>query len=526
MVVAAMATPLVLHPSISRGMMGMMFYLNVAPVIALALVAAAIVGGRLSTGPRRAVTAVAILLACGLWTLLRTDGVTGEGRSQFAWRWTPTSEQQLLAKPAVAELPPPAAAVPATQPNASQPTMPEKQTEAAPAPRLARRPPAEWPGFRGPQRDSRVSGIKIATDWTANPPVELWRRPVGPGWSSFAVGDGRLYTQEQRGDFEVVSCYNLETGEPVWAHRTPARFWESNAGAGPRGTPTLVDSRLYALGATGILTALDAATGSLIWTRNVATDTSVKVPEWGISSSPLVVGDTVVVAASGRLAAYEVATGKPRWYARSTKGSYSSPHLLTIDNVQQVVLLTGTGAMGVNPPDGKVLWQHEWTGTTMLQPAVAEGPDILITTGGASGGFGTRRLSIAHKADNWTAGEVWTSTGLKPYYNDLVVHDGHAYGFDGGILSCIDLKYGRRKWKGGRYGHGQMVLLADQGVLLVVSEEGELALVAASPDEYKELARRPALEGKTWNHPAVVGDKVLLRNGEEMAAFRLTRTDK
>jgi hypothetical protein len=132
-----------------------------------------------------------------------------------------------------------------------------------------------------------------------------------------------------------------------------------------------------------------------------------------------------------------------------------------------------------------------------------------------------RRIAVAHGPGGWTVAERWTSAGLKPYFNDFVVHNGYAFGFDGSILACIDLKDGKRKWKGGRYGNGQLVVLPDQDVLLVLSEEGELALVAAAPDQFKELARFPAIEGKTWNHPVLVGDRLLVRNGQEMAAFRL-----
>jgi outer membrane protein assembly factor BamB len=379
-----------------------------------------------------------------------------------------------------------------------------------------------WPGFRGPARDGIIRGVRIETDWSNSPPMQLWRRPVGPGWSSFAVQGGVFYTQEQRGDDEIVAAYELTTGKPVWRHRDAARFYESNAGPGPRGTPTLSNGRVYTLGATGILNDLDARTGAVVWSRNAVTDTGVTIPGWGIASSPVVVNDTVVVAASGRLAAYDVATGKPRWFRPTDGGGYSSPQSTTIDGVAQILLLSGGGATSVAPADGTVLWQHAWQpGVNIIQPAMVDG-DVLIAAGDAMGGMGIVRVAIARGPGGWTAEERWTSRGLKPYFNDFVVHKGHAFGFDGNILSCIDLEDGARKWKGGRYGSGQLVLLADQDLLLIISEEGELALVAATPDRFTELARFKAIEGKTWNHPVLVGDVLLVRNGEEMAAFKLT----
>jgi outer membrane protein assembly factor BamB len=363
--------------------------------------------------------------------------------------------------------------------------------------------------------------VRIATDWSTSPPVELWRRPVGPGWSSFAVAGDVVYTQEQRGDDEVVACYQLTTGEPVWEHRDAVRFFESNAGAGPRGTPTVHQGRVYTFGATGIVNVLDAASGALVWSRNAASDAGAKVPDWGFSSSPLVAGDLVIVAADGKLVAYDRKTGEPRWFGPAGSETYSSPHLVTIDGVAQILQLNHSGAHSVALADGAVLWEHPWKSFPIVQPAQIANGDLLL-----SGQNGTGRIAVAQGPLGWTVEERWTSIGLKPYFNDFVVHRGHAYGFDGRILASLDLEDGKRKWKGGRYGNGQLVLLPDQDLLLVLSEQGELALVEATPDQFTELARFPAIEGKTWNHPALAGDVLLVRNDQEMAAFRLARTGR
>jgi hypothetical protein len=200
---------------------------------------------------------------------------------------------------------------------------------------------------------------------------------------------------------------------------------------------------------------------------------------------------------------------------------------LNIDGVPQVLLLSATGATSVALADGALLWEHLWKGYPIVQPNLTAEGDVLMSVSDSSG---IRRIALAHtpggRPGEWTVAERWTSKGLKPYFNDFVVHNGHAYGFDGSILSCIDLKDGTRKWKGGRYGNGQLVLLADQDLLLVLAEEGELALVRATPDQFTELARFPAIEGKTWNHPVLVSDVLLVRNGEQMAAFRLSLSDR
>jgi outer membrane protein assembly factor BamB len=522
---AIVAHKYVVHPSIAGGAMGYMTFFLAIPTLTVALVGWAAASRGLAPAARGGAAIVALVLGCLPWAIIRTGGISNNGKTDFHFRWTKTPEELLLAqaddpKPLPA---PAAAAVSAAPPVAAPAAEPAKEPEA-PVPVVPAKVwrPAEWPGFRGPDRNSVIHGVQIATDWSASPPAQLWRRPVGPGWSSFAVNGDLFYTQEQRGGDEVVSCYRVSTGEPVWRHRDATRFWESNAGAGPRGTPTLSNGRVYTLGATGIVNVLQAGSGAVVWSRNAAKELNAKVPFWGISSSPVVVDDVVIVAAGGKLGGYELETGKLRWSGGGGGFSYSSPHLVTIDGVPQVLFISGPGTTSVVPSTGKVLWEHKWEGGAIVQPAITADGDVVVNAMAGASGAGIRRIAVAHTGDKWTAAERWTSTGLKPYFNDFVLHKGYAYGFDNNILSCVDLQDGTRKWKGGRYGSGQLVLLADQDLLLVISEEGELALVKATPDQFTEVAKVPALDGKTWNHPVVIRDLLLVRNDHEMAAYRLT----
>ena len=417
MIVMMFVTSFFIDESIATGMMGIMFVVYATPILSLAFVGWAVVGQHLADVPRRVALVVTILIACGVWTLVRTGGFTTDLDHDFAWRWAETPEDRLLAQ-----------------------TRDEAMTLLTAS--AVAETETEWPGFRGSDRDGIIRGVRIETDWAASPPVELWRRPIGPGWSSFAVRGDLCYTQEQRGDDEVVACYKVVTGEPVWRHHDEARFWESNAGAGPRGTPTLSDGRVYTLGATGILNALDASDGTVVWSRNAASDTKAKLPVWGFSSSPLVVDDLVIVATSGALVAYDRATGDPRWFGPAGGEGYSSPHLLAIEGVEQILQLNGDGAIGVAPADGTLLWEHAWSGYPIVQPALTADGDVLISVSDRSG---IRRLKISHESGGWAVKERWTSIRLKPYFNDFVVHNGHAFGIDGRILACIDVADGKRK---------------------------------------------------------------------------------
>jgi len=436
--------------------------------------------------------ALTIMIAAGFWIFLRTDGMTGDVNHNLNWRWAKTSEENTLRQTAGESL------------------------TGTPGPDLAVSE-AEWPGFRGKNRDGIVHGIKINSDWKANPPVELWRRPVSPGCSSFAILGNLIYTQEQLGEYETVSCYDLSNGKPVWRHKDKARFYDSHAGPGPRATPELANGRVYSMGATGILNAINALDGTLIWTRNPAEDSGIEIPEWGICGSPVVTGNAVIVSMAGIIAAFDSETGKPLWTGGKGGSSYTSPHLATICNVPQVLMINEPGVESIDPSTGKSLWTYAWPlRDRVLQPVWTGNNELLINEEYKN----VRKIKISNDSSGWRTDEVWTSSEIRTLFNDFVIHKGYAYGFDGPSMACIDLTDGSRKWRGARY-RGFQLLLADQDLILVLSEKGELALVSADPGRFTELSKIQVMKGKTWNHPAIKGNILVVRNSEEMAAYRL-----
>ena len=459
------------------------------------------------------------LLAFGYFTLIRIDGIDGSFATARSWRWTPTSEQLYLQELRVT----PVAARTGGATAAEQSSSRDAAAATEPIPTVAA--PTDWPEFRGANRDSVLHGVKFHPDWKVHPPKELWRRRVGPGWSSFATVGNYAFTQEQRGEEEAVVCFDITTGDEVWAHADKGRFWEVVAGAGPRATPTFSGGMIYTQGGGGQVNCLDAASGQRKWSRDLTKDTPAKAPMWGFAGSPLVThGVAIAVAGAGEgkgLVAYNVEDGSVKWTAGKAKHGYCSPQLATIHGAAQVLLVSDHGLESFDPETGKPLWDHAWLLEGMFrvcQPHVMDEGRILLSTPMTGG---TRMVEVSKSGEAWKVEEKWTTTDLKPYFNDFVRHEGFLYGFDGQIFSCLEAATGKEQWQKGRYGHGQVLLAADQGLLVVLSEKGELVLLEASPDKLIERGRLPALTGKTWNHPVITGNKLLVRNDAEMACFEL-----
>ena len=444
-----------------------------------------------------------VLAACGFasTTLLRTDGMWGDFAMGLDWRWKPTSEEQIAAR------------IEAETNDASKTAVTAADLENP-----------QWPSFRGVEGNSRYRGVQLATDWDTNPPKLLWKTVIGPGWSSFVAAGDWLFTQEQRGEMECTVCYNAKDGKEVWVQQTESRFDDPLGGPGPRATPTLANGKLFTMGGKGWLTCLNALDGALLWQKDIGSIANVPPPMWGFSSSPLVVGNTVIVHAGGDnsqgVLAFATETGELAWTAPCGKDSYSSPQLCTIVGEPIVVMLTNTGMTLLDPATGKVRLDYDWkvTGYRSLQPQMLDDNLLLLPSGM---GFGTRLVRIEKSGEDYSAKEVWTSRQLKPDFNDFVIYQGHAYGFDALIFTCIDLETGKQKWKGGRYGKGQVLLVEDSGHLLVASEQGDLVLLQADPTGLKELATIKALEGRTWNHPVLIGNRLYLRNSQEAACYEL-----
>jgi outer membrane protein assembly factor BamB len=360
--------------------------------------------------------------------------------------------------------------------------------------------------------------MAIRTDW---PLKQLWKQPIGAGYASFSFGEGRAYTIEQRRDQEAVTAYDPRTGRELWAFKYPAAFDELLGGPGPRATPVFHDGLVYSLGANGDLYCLVAKTGKVKWSKNILSDNGAKNIQWAMAGSPLIAGDKVIVTPGGTngksIVAYDRLTGEPVWRSLNDRAAYVSPILATLGGRRQIVWISAERALGLAVEDGKLLWEYPFPAMGDMncsQPVVIDESHVLLSS---SMGPGAALLEI----DANGMREIWKNNRLKNKFNSSVLRDGYVYGLDEAILACIDPKTGDVKWKGGRYGYGQVLLAGEY--LIVLTEQGEVVLVRATPEKHEELARFPAIEGRTWNIPAIDNGLLLVRNAREMACFRIGR---
>lgn len=436
---------------------------------------------------------------------LRLEGFHGNMLPNLNWRWAPTLDERFAER----------YQAPGLEPAADEKELPVPQVDHS--------------GFLGGDRSGIVPGIKLKTDWQTHPPRELWRRPVGLGWSGFATSGLRAVTLEQRGEQETIACYALDTGEELWSRSRAVRFTSFLGGDGPRSTPSIAQGRVYALGATGWLDCLNLEDGSLLWSKNILQDNGAEVPRHGATGSPLLYREWVVVNAGGpaghSLTAYDRESGERVWHGGSDVASYASPQPMTLCGQPQILSFNGHGLAGHDAQTGKLLWDYPWVTDSSLinvaQPrAVRLEQDETARHVLVSSGYdvGTGLLQLSQREGTWQAKEVWHTRALKSKFSNVIVKDGYAYGLNLRVLVCLALEDGRMCWKG-RYGHGQLLLIGQ--TLLIQCEDGSVALVEATARRHRELARMRVLSSRTWNHPAAALPYLLVRNDREAACYLL-----
>jgi outer membrane protein assembly factor BamB len=448
----------------------------------------------------------------------RVTDSTGDFRLEFGCRFTKDPDE-LLAPPKVSA-------------DAKEVDLTQAKVEAT---------RNDYPRFLGADGRATVTGIELTTDWDETPPRELWRNKIGAGWSAFSIVGDYAVTQEQRGKLEYVVCYDLLTGETLWVHSDKGRHNDALGGVGPCATPTIDEGRVYTQGAFGMLNCLNGKTGKVIWSKNIIKDHKADYITWGRSGSPLVVKNKVIVSAGGpggnSLVAYDKLTGGVIWNAGNDRAAYGSPVYAVLGGVPQVLTINEGWLRGHRASDGEILWSYAWPSnsdatSSTSNPVVLDGSFVFLSKGY---GHGCAMIAVQRDADEFRVKVVQRSGRLMhTKMTNVVVSGDYIFGLSGGILECIRIDKPtveqmirdefrptdfKRMWKGGRYGHGQ-IMVAGQ-VILVVTEEGELVLVEMTPDRHRELADYQALDGKTWNNPALSGKYLLVRNHLEAACFEL-----
>ncbi|MEC5127578.1 PQQ-binding-like beta-propeller repeat protein [Verrucomicrobiales bacterium BCK34] len=453
---------------------------------------------------QRFFTGIGLFILTGIAAsqLLRYEGSSsGSSFPKFSWKWAPEISTEI---------------------EAEKNALPSAATSAA-----------DLLNFLGPDRNGKWDKLHFNPDWKSHPPELVWRRPIGKAWSSFVVKGNRAITQQQNGDNEEVICLDISTGDELWSHADKGvRLLLEKAenggaamgGDGPRSTPTISGDRVFSLGSTGIANCLDLNTGRRLWSHNVIKEHKGEIQRWGSANAPLVISEENLVVFAGSdqpgatLIACDTGTGTTRWIYRGSGASYSSPRILTLNGVEQIVSVNAKDVTGLTIDDGKELWKYEWPGSypKVGQPLKAAENRILVT---ASYGVDSHLMEISKNGAEWTATGIWKSIRMKTKFSSAVILGEHIYGLDEARLACIELETGKKAWKGEKFGFGQHLLFGNQ--LLIQGEEGFLATGTISPDGYTETGRIDALSSMTWNVPAIAGRLLLVRNDREAACFLL-----
>ncbi len=383
---------------------------------------------------------------------------------------------------------------------------------------------ADWPQYRGPERDGRSAETGLLAVWPAAGPPVLWRAPLGDGYSGITIAGGRVYTIFGAGRDETVIAFDAATGKQLWRYRLDG-YRSDDMGGGPRATPTVSGGLLYALSSSGQLAALDAATGASKWEVDLAATYGARIPQWGVSISPLVEGDLLLLDVGGKpghsLVALNKTTGKLAWAAESDLPGYSAPLALTVEGVRQVLFFTGSALVSVDPASGKLFWRLPWKTDYEVNAAmpVFLPPDRVFISSGY--GTGAVVLEMKKQGSGVAVEEVWRSKVMKNHFNSSVLVGEHLYGFDDGVLKCIAAATGEEKWRQRGFNKGSL-LYAD-GRLLVLSEQGVLALVEATPEAYRETGRLTVFTARTWTMPSLADGRLFVRSGAELVALKVSR---
>jgi outer membrane protein assembly factor BamB len=379
---------------------------------------------------------------------------------------------------------------------------------------------ASWSQWRGPDRAGVSRETGLPTRWAEGGPTEVWRRPLGEGFSGISVDAGRLYTQFANGADAFVASLSARDGSELWRVRTGPNF-KNNYGNGPRATPTLDGGVVYALDSSGNLVAVAASDGTVVWKLDLSKEHGAKPPRWGLSGSPLIEGDLVIVNTGGNegrsVLALDKKTGELRWSARDDKAGYAAPVAMTLAGVRQLLVFVGDKIVSLDPSAGKTLWEIGWKtdwGVNASTPIQLEGDRVFLSTGYDRGAI---MLKVSKSEQGVVAEELWRSREMRNKFSSSVLYGDMLYGFDEGTLKCVDPEDGTTRWRQRGLGHGSL-FVAD-GKLIALSDHGKLILAEATPEGYNELGAAEVFKTKTWTVPTLAGGRLYIRDEKEIVAF-------